>query len=67
METDQAIGSLSDFYGNMDGYQHLKIDVHELIRMAEVSREKAGMIEDRLLRPLSYPTLIFYHENPQQS
>ena len=48
LATDQVIGSLSDFDGDIDGYQHLYIDAHMLNRMAEVLREQAGMAEDSI-------------------
>ena len=48
LATDQVIGSLSDFHGDTDGYQHLYIDAHMLNRMAEVLREQAGMAEDSI-------------------
>ena len=48
VETDQVIGSLSDFHGDIDGYQHLYIDAHVLTRMAEVVRKQAGMAEESI-------------------
>ena len=43
---DDVIEALCEFYGDVDGYQHLYLVAHELSRAAEVLREKAGIIED---------------------
>ena len=48
METDQVIQSLSDFYGDINGYQHLYIVADELTRMVAVLREKVGMVKDSI-------------------
>ena len=38
--------SLRDYYGDVEGYQHLYVVAHEFSRAAEALREKAGLIED---------------------
>ena len=38
--------SLCEYYGDVEGYQHLYVVAHELSRAAETLREKAGLIED---------------------
>jgi hypothetical protein len=48
VETEEVVESLSDFYGDPEGYQHLYIVAHELSRVAEQLREKAGLIEDSI-------------------
>ena len=49
VEVEQIIESLCDFYGDIEGYQHLYVVAHELTRMAEMLRERAGMIEDSVV------------------
>ena len=49
MEVEQIVESLCDFYGDIEGYQHLYVVAHELTRMAEMLRERAGMIEDSVV------------------
>ena len=49
VEVEQIVESLCDFYGDIEGYQHLYIVAHELTRMAEMLRERAGMIEDSVV------------------
>jgi hypothetical protein len=48
VDTEAVVESLSDFYGDPEGYQHLYIVAHELSRVAEQLREKAGLIEDSI-------------------
>jgi len=43
---NDMVESLCDFYGDVEGYQHLYVVAHELSRAAEALREKAGFIED---------------------
>tara|TARA_B110000977_G_C10787895_1_gene381251 strand:- start:107 stop:427 length:321 start_codon:yes stop_codon:yes gene_type:complete len=43
---DEMVEGLCDFYGDVEGYQHLYVVAHELSRAAETLREKAGFIED---------------------
>ena len=38
--------SLCDYYGDVEGYQHLYVVAHEFSRVAEALREKAVLIED---------------------
>ena len=49
VEVEQIIESLCDFYGAIEGYQHLYVVAHELTRMAEMLRERAGTIEDSVV------------------
>jgi hypothetical protein len=49
VEVEQVVESLCDFYGDIEGYQHLYVVAHELTRMAEMLRERAGMIEDSVV------------------
>ena len=49
VEVEQIIESLCDFYGDIEGYQHLYVVAHELTCMAEMLRERAGMIEDSVV------------------
>lgn len=46
IQLDDVVEALCEFYGDVDGYQHLYLVAHELSRAAEVLREKAGIIED---------------------
>ena len=46
IQLDDVVEALCEFYGDVDGYQHLYLVSHELSRAAEVLREKAGIIED---------------------
>lgn len=43
---DEVIDSITDEYGDVEGYQYLYLVAHELNRVAEVLREKAVKIED---------------------
>ena len=45
IQLDDVVEALCEFYGDVDGYQHLYLVAHELSRAAEVLREKAGIIE----------------------
>ena len=38
--------SLRDYYGDVEGYQHLYVVAHEFSRAAEALREKVALIED---------------------
>ena len=49
VEVEQIVESLCDFHGDIEGYQHLYVVAHELTRMAEMLRERAGMIEDSVV------------------
>ena len=49
VEVEQIVESLCDFYGDVEGYQHLYVVAHELTRMSEMLRERAGMIEDSVV------------------
>ena len=49
VEVEQIVESLCDFYGDVEGYQHLYVVAHELSRMSELLRERASMIEDSAL------------------
>lgn len=46
---DDMIEGLCDYYGDIEGYQHLYVVAHELSRAAEVLREKASVIEDSVI------------------
>jgi len=46
VELNGVIESLSEFYGDINGYQHLYSIAHELSRQAEILRNRAGVIED---------------------
>lgn len=43
---DDVVESLTEFYGDVEGFRHLYLVAHELSRAAEALREKAGLIED---------------------
>ena len=43
---DEFIEALCEYYGDVEGYQHLYVVAHGLSRAAETLREKAGLIED---------------------
>ena len=45
---DEVIDSITDEYGDVEGYQYLYLVAHELNRVAEVLREKAVKIEDSI-------------------
>lgn len=49
VELDEVIENLCDYYGDVEGYQHLYVVAHELARAAEILREKAGTIEDSVI------------------
>ena len=49
VEVEQIVESLCDFYGDVSGFQHLYVVAHELDRMSEMLREKAGLIEDSVV------------------
>ena len=46
LSLDEVIDSITDDYGDVEGYQYLYLVAHELNRVAEVLREKAVKIED---------------------
>ena len=43
---DELIEALCEYYGDVEGYQHLYVVAHEFSRAAEALMEKAGLIED---------------------
>ena len=43
---DEFIEALCEYYGDVEGYQHLYVVAHEFSRAAEALRKKAGLIED---------------------
>ena len=43
---DDVVESLTEFYGDVEGFRHPYLVAHELSRAAEALREKAGLIED---------------------
>jgi len=49
VETDSVVEALCDYYSDVDGYQHLYVVAHELTRIAEVLRDRAGTVEDSVL------------------
>ena len=49
VETDAVVESLCDYYSDVDGYNHLYVVAHELSRIAEILRDRAGHVEDSVL------------------